>query len=135
MPRLAGKTMVDTVADLFKDILPSILERKKDILDNPKDYNPFMINRALSYHPDCIFEANEMNLLSNLDRKLQYSFYLNSIRPARRQFAKWAKPVHNQDLDSIKTYFGYGDSEAIAALSVLTEEQLATIRTRTKIDE
>lgn len=123
------------MADLFKDILPSILERKKDILDNPKDYNPFLINRALSYHHDCLFDANEMNRLPGLDRRLQYSFFLNSIRSARRPFAKWAKPVQLQDLQAVKMYFGYSDAKAQEALHVLTEDQLATIRTSIKIGE
>ena len=123
------------MADLFKEILPSILETKKDVLSNPKDYNAFMVNRALSYHPDCLFDANEMNCLSDLDKRLQYLFLISTIRPARRAFAKWSKPILQQDLESVKRYFKYGDREAIAALSVLTKDQLATIRQEVRIDE
>lgn len=121
--------------DLFKDILPSILETKKPVLTDPKDYNSFVINRALSYHPDCIFLANEMNILGDLDKILQYTFLINTVRPARRQFQRWAKPVQNADLECVKLYFGYGDLEATQALNVLTDEQIAIIRTKTKIGE
>lgn len=123
------------MSDIFKDILPSIMENKKDIEPSDKDYVPFVINRALSYQSDCLFDANTMNCLSGLDKRLQYLFYLNSIRAARRPFAKWAKPVKKLDLQAVKMYFGYGDREAILALNVLTEDQLVTIRTRTNIGE
>ena len=123
------------MADLFKEILPSILEKKVPVVTNPKDYNPFLVNRALSYYYDCILDANEMNRLHQLDKMLQYSFHLNSIRPARRPWAKWAKSVKSQDLQAVKMYFGYSDAKAAEVLHVLTEDQLATIRTRTEIGE
>lgn len=121
------------MAELFKDIIPSILERKVDVLNNPKDYVPYVVNRALSYHSDCLFDANQMNMLSGLDKRTQYEFFMQSIKPSRRPYAKWIKPVKKEDLEDVKTYFNYGDREAIAALGVLTEEQLVTIRDKVKI--
>jgi hypothetical protein len=132
---LAGSGLsLGHMADLFKEIIPSILRNKKDVLTNPKDYVPFVVNRTLSHHPDCLYEANAMNLLPGLDKRLQYLFLLNTIRPANRPFAKWSKPIQEQDLESIKRYFNYGDREAIAALGVLTEEQLEQIRCQTRIE-
>ena len=49
------------MADLFKDIIPSILQNKKNVLENEKDYNAYIINKALSFHYDCVMQANEMN--------------------------------------------------------------------------
>lgn len=123
------------MAELFKDILPSIYETKKDVLSATKDYVPFMVNRALSYHADCLFDANEMNLTSGLDKRLQYLFLLNTVRPARRPYVKWAKPVESQDIEAVKMYFGYGDNEAQAALFVLTKDQLTTIKQITRLGE
>jgi hypothetical protein len=48
--------------------------------ENKKDYVPFVINKALSFHYDCIMIANEMNKLPNTDKILQYHYYLNKIR-------------------------------------------------------
>ena len=62
------------MSDLFKDIIPSILQTKKDVLENEKDYTAFVVNRALSYHIDCLMYANQMNLNSKLDSKLQYHY-------------------------------------------------------------
>jgi hypothetical protein len=121
--------------DLFKDILPSILSTKKHILEDEKDYAPYMVNKSLSYHHDCLLYANEMNMYHHLDRKMQYDFLLNSIRAKKRGFSKWHKPIKEDDLESVKMYFGYSDTKAREALRVMTEEQIEMVRKRTKIGE
>ena len=78
--------------DLFKEIIPSILQTKKNVFENEedyKDYVPFVVNRSLSFHQDCILYVNELNMHSQLDKDLQYSFYLNTIRPMKRKFQPW----------------------------------------------
>jgi len=120
--------------DLFKEIVPSILQTKKNPFKEDyeyKDYTPFVVNRALSYHVDCILYANEMNLYPELDKDMQYSFYLNIIRGMKRKFQPWQKAEVNKDIDSIKEYFGYSNEKARDALKVLTPEQVATIKDKT----
>ena len=94
--------------DLFKEIVPSILQTKKspfkDEIDY-KDYVPFLVNRSLSYHLDCVLYANQMNLLPGIDKDMQYSYLLNTIRPMKRKFAPWQKPEarseeHTSELQS-----------------------------------
>ena len=121
------------MADLFKEIIPSILQTKKDVLDDPKDYKPFLINRSLSYHMDCIMYANQMNLCNNLDSELQYQYLLNTIRPMKRKFQPWQKASAMKDIDCVKEYFGYSDEKAKEALRILTDEQITLIKT--KIDK
>ena len=56
------------------DYVNQILYGKKDLIVDElteKDYIPFLINRSLSYHKDCIIYANEMNRRHFLDKKLQ----------------------------------------------------------------
>ena len=122
------------MTDLFKVIIPSILTTKKnpfvDELDY-KDYNPFIVNRALSYHLDCILYCNEVNLYSQLDKDMQYSFYLNSIRGMKRKFQPWQKAEVNKDIDSIKEYFGFSNDKAKEALRILTDAQIAEIKEKT----
>ena len=82
------------MADLFREIIPSILQTKEDVLlteQDEKSYSPFMVNRALSYHKDTVLYANEMNSYPNLDKKLQYDFYINIIRASKRPYSKWHK--------------------------------------------
>jgi len=116
------------MADLFKDIVPSILLSKKDVLENESDYAPFIVNRSLSYHMDCILYANQMNMNHNLPKKLQYQYLLNTIRPIKRKFQAWQKQVVVKDLDCVKEYFGYSNEKAKEALRILSEEHIALIK-------
>jgi hypothetical protein len=116
------------MADIFKEILPSILQTKKDVLIDEKDYVPFLINRALSQHYDCVLYANQMNIYSNLDKRLQYQFYLNSIRSYKRPFQKWLKRETVADLDTVKEYYNISTEKAKEALKILTDDQLNIIK-------
>ena len=118
------------MADLFKDIVPSILQNKNFVLDNERDYVPFVVNRALSFHYDCVLQANEMNMWPNLDEKLQYDYYLNSIRSYKRPFQKWLKRETISELELIQEYYNCSLEKAKEYLTVLTKDQLNTIRKR-----
>lgn len=98
----------------------------KDLVE--KSYNPFVVNRALSYFIDTVLPANEMNS-RQIDNKLQFEFLLNSVRPKKR-FAKWVKKREDDLVELVKEHYGYSTKKAIQALSVLTERQKLEIRTR-----
>lgn len=116
------------MADLFKDIIPSILQNKKNVLEDEKDYVPFVVNKALSFHYDCVMYANEINKLPNTDKILQYHFYLNKIRGYKRPFQKWHKLQSNDDLEAVKEYYKYSDEKARDALLVLSNDQMNEIK-------
>jgi hypothetical protein len=120
--------------NLFKDILPSILQNKNNILIEQEDiaeYKPFIVNRALSLHKDCVLYVNQMNLHPDIDPDMQYQYYLNSLRPMKRKFQQWQKTEVLPDLEYVKQYFGYSNQKAKEALRILTEEQIAEIKIRT----
>jgi len=122
------------MADLFKEIVPSILQTKVNYLRDDvdlKEYSPFMVNRALSYHMDCVLYANEMNKHHSIDKDMQYQYLLNSIRPVKRKFQPWQKSSTDKDLECIKEYFGYSNQKAKEALILLSAEQIAEIKIRT----
>ena len=120
--------------DLFKEIVPSILQTKKNVFDGDyKDYKAFMVNRALSYHMDCVLYANEMNIRPGLDSDMQYQYLLNTIRSVKRKFQPWQKTEVLKDLECVKVYFGYSNEKAKDALRILTEDQIAEIRAKTNI--
>ena len=116
--------------DLFKEVLPSLLQNKKSIIttENEKKYEPYIVNRALSQHADCIFYVNEMNRLYDLDKKMQYDFYLNTLIAKKRPFQKWYKASESIDIKAIMEYFGYSSGKAQEALKILTEEQIVKIK-------
>src|SRR6185503_6562117 len=92
---------LEIMAELFKDIIPAILQTKEVVIgpENEKDYVPYIVNRALSYHRDCIFYANQMNMRPNVDGVMQNHYLLNTVRAWRRPFQKWQKLESNDDLD------------------------------------
>jgi len=117
------------------DYVNQITYGKKNLIvdaQTEKDYNSFLVNRALSYHYDCILFANEMNQRHFLDKKLQNDFCINTIRSRKRPFAKWVKSERSEDLECIKKYFNYSDARAIEALSLLSKEQIQELKEKTE---
>lgn len=118
------------------DYVNSITFNKKDMMTGTendelaeKSYVPFVVNRALSYFPDTILYANEMNINHHVDNKLQYHYLINSIRPKKR-FSKWVKKQEDNDLDAVIQYYGYNREKAEQALSLLSPEQLEELKQR-----
>jgi dihydropteroate synthase len=113
--------------DLFKDIIPSILQTKKYTFSEDS-YKPYIANKALSYHMDCVLYANQMNMSTSLDSELQYQYLLNTIRGMKRKFQPWQKSNSIEDLDCVKEYFGYSNAKAKEALRILNKDQISLIK-------
>ena len=119
------------MADLFKEIIPSILQTKEYALlteQDEKSYSSFMVNRALSFHRDTVLLANEMNKYTTLDNKLKYDFLLNIVRASKRPYSKWHKKAQSRDLSVVKEYYGYSDAEAEEALKILSDDQITAMK-------
>ena len=119
----------------LKDWLNSINFTKENLAEDPqeiKSYPPYIINRCLSGHLDCILFVNEMNKNHQLSKDMQYSFYLNTLRKKKR-FSPWLRKDKVTDLESIKQYYGYSNEKASQALKILTKEQINFIKQRLDI--
>jgi hypothetical protein len=117
----------------LKDWLNSINQTKKNLMNedpsSEKEYAPYIINRCLSGHIDCVMYANEMNKYNFLPKKLQYDFFINIIRKKKR-FSPWLKQEKNKDLEVVKSYYGYSNEKAKQALRILTKTQLDFIKSK-----
>jgi len=117
----------------LKDWLNSINQSKKNIMDedteSKKEYSPYVINRCLSGHIDCLMYANEMNMNHSLDKKLQYDFFINIIRNKKR-YSPWIRKDMIKDLEYVKRYYGYSNEKAKQALKILTNDQINIIKDR-----
>ena len=116
------------------DYVNEILQTKKQLIidaQTEKAYEPYLVNKTLSYHKDCIMYANEMNRRHQIDKKLQNDYLLNTIRPRKRSFNKWVKAEKSEDLACVKTYFGYSDAKAREALRLLSDEQIQQLKEKT----
>jgi hypothetical protein len=113
----------------LKDWLNSINFTKEDLSEDISSYPPFIVNRCLSGHIDCILFANEMNKHHHIPKDMQYLFYLNSLRKKKR-FSPWLRKDKVKDLECVKQYYGYSNEKASQALKILTKEQLDFIKQR-----
>jgi len=111
------------------DIIDAINKGKGNICRayNGPEYNPFMVNRAMSQFPDTIFQAYQGDMLSELSGEAQMDYYVHATRPKRR-FAKWYKPVKNSDVEFLKTLYSINNILAIEYLSILTDDQLSQLK-------
>ena len=114
--------------DVFRELIPSILQTKKNVLENEKDYPAFVVNKAISFHYDCVFQANEMNKNPGLPVTMQYQYLLNTVRGYKRPFRKWEKRETIDDLEAVKEYYNYSYEKAKEALVLLDAAQLEKIR-------
>ena len=117
----------------LKDWLNSINQTKKNLIDEDrsieKDYPPYIINRCFSGHLDAVLFANEMNMYSFLPKKMQYDFFINTLRTKRR-FSPWIRKDLVDNLDCVKRYYGYSNEKAKQALKILSKEQLDFIKSK-----
>jgi hypothetical protein len=115
----------------LRDYLYSINQSKKNLMDVNEDaikaYPPFIINKCLSSFTDSVLYANEMNVNNHLDKKMQYDFYINSLKP-RKRFTPWLKKQDVENIELVKQYYGYNHSKAVAALRILTNSELERIK-------
>ena len=117
----------------LKDWLNSVNFNKQDLIaEDPEtisSYPPYIVNRCLSGSVDTVLFANEMNKYSNLDKDMQYHFFLYTLRK-RKRFSPWLKKEQIDDLDLVKKHYGYSNEKAKVAVSLLTKTQLEYIRNK-----
>ena len=115
----------------LKDWLNSINTNKKNLIDedpdSAKEYAPYIINKCMSGYLDTVLLANEMNINSQLDKKMQYDFFINIVRP-RKRFSPWLKKEKIESLQVVKQYYGYSEEKAKSALKILTQDQIDFIK-------
>jgi hypothetical protein len=112
------------------DFVNAISHSKENLIVDDwseKQYNPYIVNRGLSYGHDTIIFANEMNSRPHLDNALQFYFLINIIKPKKR-FNKWVKAEKIDDLEVIKEYYCYSTQKAKDILPLLSKETLEEIR-------
>jgi len=116
----------------LKDYLNAINHTKEKLMDTEdeeweKKYPPFIVNKCLAPFQDTILLVNEMNQYPSIDKKLQFDFFINSLRP-RKRFTPWVKAKKLDDLEYVKEFYGYNNEKAKVALTILNDDQIATIK-------
>lgn len=116
-----------TLGDFLKDIN----WEKKNILrhdiDAEKDYNPYITNMVLSYHPDCVAIVNELNCRPNMSKKMQYDFLIQLVRRKKR-FAKRAPIPKSDNVKLLMDYYDYSETRAHDALYYMSDKLINEIK-------
>jgi hypothetical protein len=113
------------------DFVNQIFNGKQDLMENQeveKDYKPYLTNRSLSFHIDCILYAAEMNMNHHLDNKLQFHCLLNSIRQKKRYGKKWPKTTQSEDLTAIAEFYKINIHRAKEVIDIITPDHLVAIK-------
>ena len=118
----------------LKDYTNAINFTKEPLLDSEdeqweKKYPSYIVNKCIAPFPDSVMLVNEINQLHHLDKRLQFDFLINSLRP-RKRYAPWMKAKKLKSLEYVKEFYGYNNEKAKAALDILNDEQISAIKER-----
>lgn len=101
-------------------------DTENDVLAE-KEYNPWIVNKALSYFPDTVLMANDTNMYYTLEKRAQYEYLLNIVRRNKR-WAKWVKDEENPNLELVMKAYNCNSKVAREYLKLLTKSQLNEIK-------
>lgn len=115
------------------DYSNNISQSNEDIWtdDSDAEYNPFMVNRALSQFYDTCMFAQEMNASFGLTNRMQYDFLRHSVQPKKKRFAKWHKPEKDAQISAMCQVFGISLDVARQYVSLISKEELKLIMEKT----
>ena len=113
------------------DWLYSINQSKKNLMDQDPElessYPSWIINKCLSSFTDTVLFANEMNMNWHISKRMQYDFFINSLRP-RKRFSPWSKKESIDYLEDVQEYYGYSYTKSLEVIRILPKSDLEQIR-------
>lgn len=120
------------MASILTDILKDLNFEKQNLFkvdaeQMKKEFHPYVINRFLKSHIDCIMEVQMMNLSSHLDKEIQYDFYIHAL-PKKKRFSKYLKSSKaDDDIKCIMKYYTYSRQKAEEVYGLLSDDQMAQV--------
>ena len=116
----------------LKDYLNAINYTKEPLMDTEdeqweKKYPSYIVNKCVAPFQDTIMLVNEINKFHHLDKKLQFDFLINSLRP-RKRYTPWVKAMKLENLEYVKEFYGYDNEKAKVALDILNDKQISAIK-------
>ena len=116
----------------LKDYLNAINHTKEPLMDTEdeqweKKYPSYIVNKCVAPFQDTIMLVNEINQFHHLDKKLQFDFLINSLRP-RKRYTPWVKAMKLENLEYVKEFYGYDNEKAKVALDILNDKQISAIK-------
>ena len=105
------------------DYVNAINDTKHDLIRNEgdKDYEPFIVNKAMSYFPDTIFDAQMMNVYG-LSKQMQFDYYRLAVKKKKR-YSKWGKKTQSDFIQAVAETFELSYTKALDVLNILNPKQ------------
>jgi hypothetical protein len=117
------------------DVIKNINVNKNEEIRNEMIslYDLFVINKSFSLYSDTIFYANVMNMNSHISKKMQYDYYINSIKK-RNRWVKWPKKKIDNDaiINFIENHLNMNYKNAANISKILTTSEISEIRKENK---
>ena len=103
--------------------------KSRDELDKVrrKDYSPYLINKALSYFPDTILQANQMNMASFIDIQAQYDYLFYAVRK-RKRYSKWYKGHTSEMISILRDVLECSPRAAEVYLLMLSKDEIKKLK-------
>lgn len=116
----------------FFDWVNSVSDNKKDLTKAGREINeylPHIVNMAMSYFPDSILYANEMNMRPQLSKRIQYDYLRTSLRSKVRRSRWFKKTMEEQKtIDVISEYMQLSPRKVIQIMHLISEEDKERMR-------
>lgn len=121
---------MSTKTSIF-DFLNDISQDKKDILseENESQLSPYMLNRWLSMRTDTLLYAQEMNQNFTLPKRMQYDYYLHSIKKMKRKFS-YVKHTDEDDIAVICEYHNCSKRQARQMVKLFSPEDVEYMKAK-----
>lgn len=113
--------------DFITSINSTKIDLSVDTETDMKGYSPFVTNKTLSYFPDTLILANEMNRKSQIPSEHQYKFLLLTV-PKKKRFTKWAKQEDNPQVKEFIETYGISETQAVEYLKLLSKQQIEALQ-------
>lgn len=116
---------------------PSPFDYSKSILNSTapipvsEAYIPYIVNRAVAHHRDCIFICQMANEF-NLPPEQQYVFLFNQVTKYRRPFERWVSAKKGKettsDLEFLSKYYQCSIEVASQYIELMTPNDIEVLR-------
>lgn len=103
-----------------------IINTKANIPEDLNGYSQYIINRHYSYFPDTVVFAQEASIRKMTDE--QHFKFMYYLIPKANRFAKWEKASKYDNVELIKSYYGYSDKLAHEIIELFSDNDIQKIK-------
>lgn len=116
-----------TIGSFLKDVN---VEKKNILRADPsaeKEYSPYVMNRILGTHVDCILHINQLNIRPFLSKQMHYDYLIYGLKK-RSRYSPKISAKKDEDVSLLMEHYGYSRDRATEILPLINEGAMNEIR-------